>query len=196
MKERDWLATDLASAARVPLTSVTRLLDGTVKSPGIDTVVSLAKALDLPVSDLLGERAETSTDTHSQSVPRFVLELFEKWVEADASAEMPYITLLVAAPDEIGLLSDITGRFAKVGVNIVNSFSGRSRKGRGQVIINASVDDQGKVFRIGEVLRSKYPETKVLYPLSSRSWMEELAAFLADDPNPASPRPASNGAAR
>ncbi len=186
MDERNWMAVDLASVARVPLTSVTRLLDGSVKSPGIDTLLSLAQALDVSVSELLGDRVEVSSATPMRSLTEFVSELINRWAALGSGGEVPYISVLVTVGDKKGLLSDIAGAFKNRKVNIHSSFSGRSRAGKAQVIINAAVDDQGKVHLVADSLREtiKGSDVKVLYPQQSSGWTQELAAFLADDPIP------------
>lgn len=198
MDERNWMAVDLASIARVPLTSVTRLLDGSVKSPGIDTLLSLAQALDLSVSELLGDRVEVSSATPMRSVAEFVSELINRWAAVDSGGEVPYISVLVTVGDRKGLLSDIAGAFKNQKVNIHSSFSGRSRVGRAQVVINVDVDDQGKVHLLADSLRKmiKGSDVKVLYPQQSGGWKQELAAFLGDDPIPEEMASTSDGVVR
>jgi transcriptional regulator with XRE-family HTH domain len=53
LTERKLLPAELAAKIMVPLSSLTRVLSGEVKNPGIDLVISLANGLQVSASELL-----------------------------------------------------------------------------------------------------------------------------------------------
>ncbi len=55
IKERQLSPGELASKAIIPLSSLLRILDGTIKNPGLDVTQSLARALEVTVSELIGD---------------------------------------------------------------------------------------------------------------------------------------------
>jgi transcriptional regulator with XRE-family HTH domain len=95
MEERELSPGELAAKAIVPLSSLLRILDGTIKNPGADVTLSLARALEVTVSELLGDIG-TNTD---------------------------YPTLYIEAPERPQLLHDITAVLAPHGLHISDSIT-------------------------------------------------------------------------
>lgn len=54
LRERKLFPAELAAKAITPLSSLMRTLNGEVKNPGIDLVISIAKGLGVSIDDLLG----------------------------------------------------------------------------------------------------------------------------------------------
>lgn len=52
MEEKDLIMPELAAVAIIPLSSLSRILKGEVKSPGLDIVISFAKGLGVTVDQL------------------------------------------------------------------------------------------------------------------------------------------------
>jgi transcriptional regulator with XRE-family HTH domain len=70
---RDWGQQELSHASRVPVPTIYRIEKGTIPNPGIDKVVAIARALDVSVSELLGETPQE--DQTARTVYRLVLSL-------------------------------------------------------------------------------------------------------------------------
>jgi len=54
-KKRNLTQDKLARLADIPYTSITKIETGVIKSPSIQTVAKIAKALDVKVDDLLND---------------------------------------------------------------------------------------------------------------------------------------------
>lgn len=93
MKVRDMNASSLAAAANMNPTGVYDILKGKSRSPRIDTIHKLAKALKVPVAYLFEDRS--SVDTRDQIIEIFVqmppeeqrrlLQTARAWIAAPAS---------------------------------------------------------------------------------------------------------------
>jgi glycine cleavage system regulatory protein len=97
MGERRLPPGELAAKAIIPLSSLLRILDGTIKNPGLDVTLSLAKALSVTISELAGDTVMNKDHT----------------------------TLYIEARDRTGLLHDITEVINAHGhgLNIASSIS-------------------------------------------------------------------------
>lgn len=70
---RDWGTHELSMASRVPVPTIHRIENGTIKNPGIDKVIAIARALDVTVSELLGEAPPDTTQ--ARDIERTVMGL-------------------------------------------------------------------------------------------------------------------------
>jgi len=52
-KVKGWSQDAVAKRADIPFTTLTKIENGTTKNPSIDTLISIAKALNIKVDDLL-----------------------------------------------------------------------------------------------------------------------------------------------
>ena len=52
-KEKGWSQDAVAKKADIPFTTLTKIENGTTKNPSIDTLIYIAKALEIKVDDLL-----------------------------------------------------------------------------------------------------------------------------------------------
>ncbi len=95
MDERRLSEGELAAKAIIPLSSLLRVLDKTIKNPGLDVTLSLAKALGVTVSELVGDTVMNKGHT----------------------------TFYIEGRDRTGLLHDITEVIKPYGLNIASSIS-------------------------------------------------------------------------
>lgn len=70
---RNWGTHELSMASGVPVPTIHRIENGTIKNPGIDKVVAIARALSVTVSDLLGEAP--TDDAEAREVLRLVTQI-------------------------------------------------------------------------------------------------------------------------
>jgi transcriptional regulator with XRE-family HTH domain len=126
MEERTLSPGELASVAIIPLSSLLRILDGTIKNPGVDVTLSLAKALGVTASELLG----------------------------DTIINENHATLYIECQDRLGLLHDITKVIKGEGLNITSSIS--TKVGRGaRCVLHFDADSETKLQRIGDQIMAK-----------------------------------------
>jgi transcriptional regulator with XRE-family HTH domain len=126
LEERQLSPAELAAIAIVPLSTVTRILDGKVKNPGIDVVISLAKALGVTVSELVGE---------------------------DPPEGQGGITSLTTeGEDQDGILRDLTRLLSDEGIHLVSCF-GTSRGNRARVVLNIATVQAEQLRRIRTRIR-------------------------------------------
>lgn len=52
-KQMEWSQEQVAREAGIPFTTFTKIENGTTKNPSIETLVKIAKALDVSVDDLV-----------------------------------------------------------------------------------------------------------------------------------------------
>ncbi len=90
-RERNLSPAELAAKAIVPLSSVTRVLNGQVTNPGTDVIISLARGLGVTVSELLGDARGRPDRT---------------------------VTLLIEGTDRVGMLRDISHIIAEQKISI------------------------------------------------------------------------------
>jgi transcriptional regulator with XRE-family HTH domain len=124
LSERGYLPADLAAKAILPVSTLTRILHGQVLNPGIDIVISLAKALNVTVSELVGDG------------PASILE------------RAGFVTLAIEGTDRIGILRDIAHIIADEGVNIIRCFATASSGNRARVVVGIETTQPDQVQRI------------------------------------------------
>lgn len=52
-EKKDWTLEDLARAADIPVSTVTKIEHGDIKNPSIEKIAKIAKALDVSVDELI-----------------------------------------------------------------------------------------------------------------------------------------------
>ena len=123
--ERQLSSGELASKAIIPLSSLLRILDGTIKNPGLDVTQSLARALDVTVSELIGDSV---VQTGNASI----------YVEAN---DREFLLL--------NFIKVITGH----GLNITSAIS-TGHKGRARLIFHFDADDETPYEQMAEEFRT------------------------------------------
>ncbi len=121
LHERDLLPAELAARAVVPLSTLTRILNGEVKNPSIDTVISLAKGLGTTVSELLGE--ETSEGGGA-------------------------ITLAIESTDRLGLLRDVLTIAASHAIHIISAIAAPIGNNQVRVVLTLESENRNQLVQM------------------------------------------------
>ncbi len=125
MNERQLSPGEVASKAIIPLSSLLRIADTTIKNPGLDVTQSLARALDVTVSELIGDSV-MQTDNAS---------------------------IYVEANDREALLLNFARVITGHGLNITSSIS-TGNWGRARLVFHFEADDETPYEVMAEELRS------------------------------------------
>jgi transcriptional regulator with XRE-family HTH domain len=125
MEERQLSPGELASKAIIPLSSLLRILDKTIKNPGLDVTQSLARALDVTVSELIG----------------------------DSVMQPGNATIYVEANDREYLLLNIIRVFTNNGLNITSSIS-TGNWGRARLVFQFHADQDTNYEKMAKELRA------------------------------------------
>lgn len=158
LDERDLLPAELAAKAVIPLPSITRILNGQVRNPGIDLVISLAKGLGKSVSDLVGDQSPPSVASSFALSGRSGLEVvldFEHDLDVaeinallghESSGDMLRAICALECDDRIGVLNTLTTITVNEGVNIAGCF-GTTRDGKARVVLIIESDQRTRLER-------------------------------------------------
>lgn len=73
LDKRKMKQTDLARAANIPVSTIYNIMDGVSKSPRIDVLLAMAKALSVSIYDLIGY--ENSGGADKEFYKRIILEV-------------------------------------------------------------------------------------------------------------------------
>lgn len=73
LDDRKMKQTDLARAANIPVSTIYNIMDGVSKSPRIDVLLAMAKALSVSIYDLVGY--ESSGGADKEFYKRIILEV-------------------------------------------------------------------------------------------------------------------------
>lgn len=94
MQQRSWQQRDLAEAAGLSEASVCRILSGRQDNPTVQTLRSLAQALNVNIIDLLGERLGTSRE--SSELEETLLSLYHLLPQEERLKVVEYAEAIVA----------------------------------------------------------------------------------------------------